>query len=128
MEWYNIKRFVIDLFYPKTYRFLWQKITRGWDDSDTWSLDYTLAKWILPRLKRFKQLSFGCPTNFTEKQWDEMIDEMIWAFDYIANDRENEIFTENGNFEKEREEWKKAEDRCDKGLELFGKYMRGLWW
>ena len=29
---------------------LYQRLTRGWDDSDTWSLDYTLYQWLLPIL------------------------------------------------------------------------------
>jgi len=101
--------------------FVWQRRLRGWDDSDTWSLDWTVAKFILPRLKRFKELNDGHPNGFTEKSWDETIDKMIFAMEAVAlgtwefhgdNADENRIY------------W----DEVQEGLDLFGKYFMGLWW
>ena len=129
MTWYDFKYFVKSLFWSRTYRFLWQKITRGWDDSVTWNFDARMAEWILPRLKRFKELNNGYPGDLTWERWNEILDEMIWAFEYIANDGENRIFTDDPlTREKEREEWNVAEKRVDDGLKLFGEYFRGLWW
>ena len=34
----------------------WQRRTRGWDDSDTYSLDITIAKFALPRFKRLREI------------------------------------------------------------------------
>lgn len=36
----NIKRIM---------KFFYQRITRGWDDSETWDLDTEFYKWIYPR-------------------------------------------------------------------------------
>ena len=36
-------------------KYFWQRRTRGWDDSDLYSLDYTIAKFVLPRLKVFAE-------------------------------------------------------------------------
>jgi hypothetical protein len=91
----------------------WQRRTRGWDDSDTWNLDYTLATMILPRLKRFKELNNGYPHGLTPEKWDEMLDQMIYGMEQII---------ENDN------ETKPIDKRALEGLELFGKYFRHLWW
>lgn len=56
---------------------------------ETWSLDITFAKYIIPRLKKFKELNNGYPgieeVNTPEK-WDEALDKMIQAFEYVANE------------------------------------------
>ena len=51
----------------RPYWFFWQRITRGFNDSETWNLDYTIAKLVLPRLKRFKELTNGIPGDFSIK-------------------------------------------------------------
>lgn len=112
----------------------WQRRTRGWDDSDLWSLDYTLAKWIIPRLERFKEVRNGIPLiegfefafeenateedfNKAEKEWVRIINKMIRAFTLIVG--------ENDNFELLNDrEWKEINE----GLDLFRKYFTNLWW
>lgn len=42
-------------------KFFFQRVIRGWDDSETWSLDYEFYKWLLPRLKRFEELTIAYP-------------------------------------------------------------------
>jgi hypothetical protein len=87
---------------------------------ELWNLDFTLAKYILPRLIEFRKDKYlGYPTAARSyKNWLRIIDEMIWAMDYVLN-----------------EDWNKdeipiimeKEKRCAKGLKLFGKYFRNLW-
>jgi len=96
-------------------RFLWQRITRGWDDSDTWELDFTIAKFVLPRLKRFKELNLLYPPETTEEQWDKDLDDIIFAMEVEVYGNENKLGPEG---------W----DRVHKGFQLFGKHFRGLWW
>ena len=121
-------------------RFLWQRITRGFDDSETWSLDDTIAKFILPRLKRFRELELkGVPGNISkltweeeqklsekeaeahweqmEKDWNEILDKMILAFETIVKDDWKDI-----------NDMKNQEKNINEGLSLFAQYLRGLWW
>jgi hypothetical protein len=84
------------------------------DKFDTWSLDHTLAKIILPCLIQLKHTKHGIPSNLTpnqhvdagsrqqsfdfyseddalvyesdEKLWDEMLDKMIWSFQQLVED------------------------------------------
>jgi hypothetical protein len=110
-------------------RFLYQRLTRGWDDSDTWSLDYPIAKFILPRLVRFKDLTMGHPCSMTEEEWNAIIDEMIWGFKWIIEDNSSHAFDVKGSFNQELFDKHYAqEDRANAAMETFGKYYRNLWW
>jgi hypothetical protein len=104
---HKIKRF---------FRLKFQRLTRGWDDSETWNLDYHLAKLISPRLKRFKELTICHPHEITSEQWDEILDKMIFAFDQIIEDDYSKM-SDPDCFEKIKE-----------GLSLFHKYYFDLWW
>ncbi len=99
------------------WKFLWQRWTRGWDDSDTWALDGVIAKFTLPRLRRFRQLTFGHPHGLTMDEWEEIIDDMIYALEIC----EKELDTVVGH---DGADW----NRVNRGLELFGLYFRDLWW
>ena len=94
----------------------WQRLTRGWDDSDTWDLDSTLAWWLVPRLKRFKELTNGYPGGLTEKKWDEILDKIICAFSLISK--------EQWDWETDKEKVRQV----DEGLDLFRKWYFDLWW
>lgn len=105
---YRLNFFIIKRFL----KHLYQRIIRGWDDSETWSLDHSLAKLILPRLKRFKELQDGHPSDLSEKEWDEIIDKMIFAFEWYSDDP-----------------WcKEVPKEVNEGIELFSKWYRDLWW
>ena len=60
-------------------RFFFQRLFRGWDDSETWSMDITFYKWLEPRLKRFQELNFAYPCYPnkypTFESWDEELKE-----------------------------------------------------
>ena len=96
-------------------KFFFQKRTRGWSDEETWNLDITIAKFVLPRLKRLKQLQNGYPGDLAEEKWDEILDKMIFSFDKITNDEE--IVMEQPQAE-----------RVQEGLDLFANRFRDLWW
>jgi len=99
----------------KTARLWWQRRTRGWSDEDTWSLDMTIAQFILPRLKRFKEIENGHPAAMTEAEWDDILDQMIYSF---------EKYTKKWDEEPDQEMWKKI----DVGFDLFAKWFYDLWW
>lgn len=93
-----------------------QRVQRGWDDSETYSLDYSLAKLILPRLRRFKELKTWRPADMTPTEWDSALDKMIAAFEFAASD--DRWIDVAGKEQALRQE----------GLDLFAKYYFSLWW
>ena len=72
--------------YGKTYKHQFNK--RGFDDSVTWSLDITLAQFILPRLKRY--IKVARKVIVIEPRFQKAIDRMIKGFTILADD---EMFT-----------------------------------
>lgn len=113
----------------------WQLIARPghWSDKDIWSLDYTIAKFALPRIKRLKEVTHGYPSCFSEpEEWDKVLDEMIFAMDFIANCKEDDYYPDLKDMKRDisKEEWqplRDAQTRTQNGLDLFGKHFRNLW-
>jgi hypothetical protein len=96
-----------------------QREERGWDDSETWSLDSTIARFVLPRLKRFKELNCGYPSFLSSiEEWNEILDHIIYAMEVISDE---ELYY---GCKLTKKDWK----RVNKGFRLFGKYFQNLWW
>lgn len=103
-----IYRFYKNFISPRTwfnrFKYLFQRLYRGFDDRDTWSLDYSLYRWLLPRLKRFKEVNNG----FYDKEYDSFEDyqnelqKRIDQLEFILNsEREDDLFfQERENFNK----------------------------
>lgn len=151
-------------------KFCTRKIKIKYHNYDTWSLDHTLALIILPGLQQLKATNHGfsnvdnedLPTTCLkdasgEERWEWVMDEMIWAFNEIANDYpESDKFSsgvsdivwtkvnENGEedpeggysrmdkgpnntFNIDFEARKKYDERIKRALILFGKYYQALW-
>ena len=125
--------------------------------SELWDLDYAFADFILPRLKAFKKNTISVPASLTEDEWDDILDKMIIAFEYIITDdswwiddprydyidychfshsltkeglRQVNI-TEEERGKKIKEAYFREEKRrravIEEGLTLFAKYFRDLW-
>lgn len=82
---------------------------RGFSDSELWNLDYTIACFILPRLKAFKEQDGGYPGSFESGQdWEFALNKMIKALEAIVNGKNS--------------------DRAEReGLELLFKHFGALW-
>ena len=96
-------------------KFFWQRRTRGWDDGETFSLDYSLAKLIAPRLRRFREITIGIPNGKSERKWKEELDKMIASFEFAGSE---------AVWDASPEEFKKHQE----GFRLFTKNYFRLWW
>lgn len=128
-----------------------RKVSVRIDKYDTWNMDCTLAMIIHPMLVQLKATKHGSPyieikdlpehlreldgEDAVHVQWDWVLDEMIWAFEQIANSWEDAAFENSEEiqtlFKSNRDEWftkiKEHEARIANGTRLFGVYFRGLW-
>lgn len=120
--WYAIWDAIKDVYYwfPRKWFHLWH----GFDYRDTWSLDYSIAKWILPRLRYLRENTHGYPGQFSEelgyegdgeKEWDRILGEMVFAFEVAVRDDMVDDISD--------EDWARAEN----GLKLFAEYFHHLW-
>lgn len=117
----------------KSIKWKLQKIFRGYSDIEMWNLDDTISKWIVPKLKTFKSITQGYPASLdTFEEWQDMLDEMIFGFEWPAN--ETEWYTKNVFYltgdakEEKRKEFEAMNDRAKKGRMLFAAHFNGLWW
>jgi hypothetical protein len=119
---------------------------------DVWSMDDTLSHIILPMLKLLKEKKQGYPhvededvpeelrstaaTQLTEEQlnsgwpddnglprWNWVMDEMIWAFEQMDPDADDQFFVAGYDHENHT----KWQERKTRGFVLFGKYFQALW-
>lgn len=117
--------------YPKGNRD--RKVEVHIDNHDTWNLDHTLALIILPALIQLKTQQHGVPGQFasiaggasydaqdsfdfykethdeafqkTCKQWEEILDKMIWSFEQIAfKDWEDRYHHGKAKYERVKED------------------------
>ncbi len=141
---YNIPRHI-------TYCRQWLK--RGFSDRQTWDMDHTFTKFMLPRLERFKEIWIqydvgGVPCellspnhhkmsekeqnkdiNRASKVWLKIIDKMIYALHCIVDEEYDVkyIDTEDGQrYDSKyiKKRYKKVQD----GLDMLSKYFMHLWW
>ena len=93
----------------KKYRKMNKKL--GFDATETWNLDNSIAQFTLPRLKYFRKHLNGYPSDLSLPEWKVVLDKMIFAFENLIEDN---LDIENTKKVKE-------------GFKLFGKYFMNLW-
>jgi hypothetical protein len=97
-------------------KFLYQKLVWGFSDDELWSLDNTTARWLLPRLQRFRDITFAHPACLNSlEEWKEILDTIIFALERHLEDEW--LF----NLSEEDKE------KVYNGFEYLGTYFRGLW-
>ena len=92
-----------------------QRLERGFDDSETWSLDGTISRFIYPRLKAFlddtKRITCH-PADIDFDEWISILEKMVRGFELLSSDEE------------------KTNDEdviIEEALDLFRKYFHALW-
>lgn len=111
----------------RRYKWYRQRKKRGFDDRELWSLDHTIAEFVLPRLVRFKETRGGYPGCLQEKgdlaveKWDAILDKIIYSMEAI-------IVEWNSVFPLDSDGKHIDEKKVRQGLSLFAKYFRHLWW
>lgn len=95
-----------------------ERLERGFDASECWNLDNTIARFIIPRLEVFIEDSMGYPANMTPEQWNRILSQILETFKLIVKD----------DCGLSREEIIERDKKINKGLKLFAKHFNGLWW
>lgn len=88
-------------------------------DEDIWNLDFSIAKYALPRLVAFRDRFGGrsIPGDLeSSDEWIEIQDDIIYALEYSI------LFMEG-----DTRHTKLDRDRIRRGIEMFGKYFYNLW-
>lgn len=104
---WSVWRFIRPVFYRRTYRYFWQRRTRGWDDSELWALDVSFARWMLPRLIRIREVMNE--RFHREPEEDARMMTAIVALTILADDRHS------------------SRETVKKGLKIIAEDI-GRWW
>jgi hypothetical protein len=90
------------------------RIERGFDDSETWSLTDTIANFILPRIKRYKEISDKVTVSTPKEDAD--LNSFIDMLELVARDSGSRNYTDD------------EKKRVKVGMKAFEKVFLGLWW
>lgn len=105
---------------PSDYRFKEQRKLRGFDDSELWDLYRTIAKFVLPRLKRFIECTGAYPSQEYNSldEYKKDLNEIVW---YL----ENIVLDENETMEELNPE---SKPRIEHAKDLIRNLLFTLWW
>lgn len=105
-----------------------QRGRRGWSNRDVWSFDWYIAGVITEAVAHLKKTTHGFPANLTEEKWNEILDEIIYAFK-ILRDRQDLFYEacEEYGVDAAIEIDKENRKSVKKGMALFIKNFDGLW-
>ncbi len=124
---------------PRWFSAVWFRLKNGFDKGETWSLQYTIAKFIFPRLKYFREMDkIGVPNDLyekykdknkkhhdnieiTSKEWDKLLDKMVYAFERVL------IEDDDNHSWQDKAYWEKQQKLKKEGLKLFAEYFENLW-
>ena len=98
-----------------------QRFENGFDDTETWHMDRTIALFIIPRLKKFIQVNNGIPNGETIETYNEKLNFIISAFEnYYATNKYYESVDDD--------ERKQLTDDVKLAVEYLSKLWFEMWW
>ena len=86
-------------------------------DTEIWDLDYALAEWLVPRLKRLRDESHGHPADITMKMWKQRLSIMIEGFSFVLSDDYHSLGEHN----------KIGREKLDLALQILKDNYQSLW-
>lgn len=104
--------------WPREIQWWWQRGSRGYSDCDVWGFSDYLAGVIVGGLRQLKTELHGwphCEEISTEKEWENIIDKMIRAFELHLREAEWTKLTDAEQKEKQE------------GMLLFARWFGALW-
>ena len=98
-----------------------QRFENGFDDTETWHMDRTIALFIIPRLKKFIEINNGIPIGETVESYNEKLRFIMSAFEnYYATNKYYESVDDN--------ERKQLTEDVKLAVEYLSKLWFELWW
>jgi len=95
-------------------KFAKQREERGFDDSETWSLGDTIARFIIPRLERY--MAIAEKEIAPEEPFLTDCKEFLEAMKLFCRDNGTRIYTPE------------EQEIVDLGISKFSSIIWGLWW
>lgn len=110
-----------------------QRKERGFDNSELWNLNVTIAKFILPRIEAYKETCIAHPGSLTEDKWNTILCKMISAFkiylydsDLTNDEKVIKKFCQCGIIKLDECSALEKHKEYVEGMELFYKWWKWL--
>lgn len=98
--------------------FAWERIRRGYSESDTWSFDIHLAEVIVGGVRKLREREFGYPGDLTPEEWNAILLEIEEGFQCYLDDN-NSFILHGFNHEKEV--------KIERAWDLLHHWFQALW-
>ena len=95
---------------------------KGFDDSELWNLDFTIASFIYPRIKQFRTILHGYPNGLSPKKWDKILKRIERSFEIVVKGEFDLLTTKD-----DKNSSKILHKEFKKGMKYFSKYFMNLW-
>lgn len=90
LPFYRLRRVLKDVKWSIKYAF--ERIKDGYDSREVFSLDYNFIWRYKKILKDFRKYNNGIPYGLQEKEWNEILDKMLYHLQYMdENNVEDEL-------------------------------------
>ena len=110
----NICFSLTDKYDNREKKFAKQRKKRGFDESEKWELDCTIADFVIPRLEEYLEIAQG--TIVLEKKYVKNVNKILRAMRLIVRDDGSQMWDENET------------KQVKKGLELFSLLFLSFGW
>lgn len=112
-------------------KFGFQRMFRGYDNSDCWAFKWNFIERNYKLIKHFKNNCVSYPCTMTEEEWDKILEEMIQHL-YMMDEYNVTESLKQGMPEDWKPDyktvWEIMERHKDEFFKLFSKHFYNLWW
>lgn len=111
----------------------WRKQKRdyGFDDRETWGLDYCFAEWLYSHLMMYKEMAGKIVNlNYYKFNWQGKEITQLEAIDILINASRDYILVENSYVKNimSLEEINKIHNTFKESMTLWGMIIQYMWW
>lgn len=129
IPFYRAKRVIRDTYWNIRYGF--QRMFKGYDSVDVFDVYAGFIKRYSKILENFKKHNCGYPSDMTDEEWDNIIDEMIYHLYYMDEnniDKELEKYAPEGYVPCLETTGKIMYEHKEEFFKLFSKHFFNLWY
>lgn len=126
--YYVVRRNVLRVYWNCRYGF--QRMFKGYDSVDTFETYARFVERYSKILKELRDSHMGYPCDITEKEWDNILDDMLYHLHYMEEDNvvaDLEKSAPEGYYASQKSIDEIMAKHKDEFFELFSEYFYNLW-
>jgi hypothetical protein len=126
---YRIKNTFWNIY--RAIKFGFQRMFRGYDNSDCWAFKWNFIERNYKLIKHFKNNCVSYPCNMTEEEWDEILGRMIKCLEMMDEDKVTEHLKQqmpDGWRPTTNSVYEIMERHKNEFFDLMKKHFYDLWW